>query len=236
MQGTWAVSSRPGRLTKLHAPCSFIPLVLVPMKQHAVCALERRARMESRSLRPQRLPLARPGPLPAVHTQGLTWSVRCCSRPLEAAPRGPAQRPPSLRPSRLPAALSVQGGPVARTQMPGRWGGLRLLRAQPDADDKWPCPRAGTRLTPIREEQTCVHGVPGAQMRSGPQRGLGGATGSAARGPQGPRPGLNLVLWGETPTPHLGENSLGTMLADTPALTGLSPQTPKQAPGPRWHG
>lgn len=159
VQGTWAVSSQPGQSTKLHALCSLIPPVLVPMKQHMVCVLEQRARTESRSLRPQRLPLARPGPLPTIHTQGLTWSVRCCSRPLETAPRGPAQHPSSLRPGRLPAALCVQGGPVARTQMPGQWGGLRLLGVQPDADDKWPCPPARHAAHPDpRRANTCPRG------------------------------------------------------------------------------
>lgn len=64
------------------------------------------------------------------------------------------------------------------------------------------------------------------------------------RGPQGPRPELNLVSWEEMPTHHLGGNSLGMIPADTPAPhkpqspdpeTGSRPQMAPAIPAPARH-
>ena len=134
-RGTRAVSSQPSWLTKLRAPCSRLPPVLVPVKQH-VCVLEQRARMESRRLRPQRL---HPGAL--ARSPLSTRRVPHLECPLMLTPpqkhhpeaqqrtRQVSHPPPPSPPPRCPVSA---GGPSARTQTPGRWGGLRLLRVQPD--------------------------------------------------------------------------------------------------------
>ena len=111
-RGTRAVSSQPSWLTKLRAPCSRLPPVLVPVKQH-VCVLEQRARMESRRLRPQRL---HPGAL--ARSPLSTRRVPHLECPLMLTPprnttlrpsNAPAKSPTRRLPPHLPAALCLQG-------------------------------------------------------------------------------------------------------------------------------
>lgn len=115
-RGTRAISQLSW-LAKLGAPCSRLPPVLVPVKQH-VCVLEQRAGTESRRLRPQRL---YPGAL--ARSPLSTRRVPHLECPLLLTPprnttlrpsNAPAKSPTRRLPPRLPAALCLQGA-----QQPG---------------------------------------------------------------------------------------------------------------------
>ena len=110
-------------------------------------------------------------PSPSASASRPPWPAARCPHtgphlecPLLLTPPGSSTQRPSTVPAKSPTwppprCPVCAGGPSGQDKMPGWWGGLHLLGAQPDANDKWPCPRARHIAHPNpRRANTCPRG------------------------------------------------------------------------------